>query len=115
MERAANILGSALRRLDSPEAGLAWLSGSWTSIVGPALAAHTRPVRCSAGCLELAADGNFWQQQLEIMRHDLCGRINRAWGASLVREVRFVAVKPGPNPLRCEFDNQHTPFVRRRA
>jgi predicted nucleic acid-binding Zn ribbon protein len=126
MERAADFLGKALRRLDRPEAGLAWLSSSWSSIVGPALAAHTRPMRCIAGCLELAADGKAWQQQLEVMRRELCGRINQAWGASLVREVKFVAAAkrafcapdgstgPGPKRLPHEADNEHTPFIRRR-
>jgi len=114
MERASDILGSALRRLDSPEAGLAWLSGSWTSIIGPTLAAHTRPVRCSAGCLELAAEGKAWQQQLENMQRELCPRINQAWGGHLVREVKFVAANPGLKRPPHEADNEHTPFIRRR-
>jgi len=125
MERASDILGKVLRRLDRPEAALAWLSGSWPSIVGPALASHTRPLRCSAGCLELAAEGKAWLQQLEPMRRELCGRINQAWGGNLVREVKFVAAPrgfcapdgstgPGPKRLPREADNEHIPFIRRR-
>jgi len=114
MERASDILGKALRRLDRPEAALAWLSSSWPSIVGPSLASHTRPVRCSGGCLELAADGKAWQQQLETMRRELCGRINQAWGGSLVREVKLAAASPGPKRLPREADNEHIPFIRRR-
>lgn len=114
MERAGEILGKALRRLNRPEAVLAWLSSAWPSIVGKALAAHTRPLRCSAGCLELAADGQAWQQQLENMTRELCGRINHAWGGTLVREVKFVAAKPGLKRPPRETDNEHTPFIRRR-
>jgi predicted nucleic acid-binding Zn ribbon protein len=112
MERVGEILSGALRRLRSPEAALAWLSGAWPSIVGKSLAMHTRPVRCTGGCLELTADGTAWQQQLQIMEHELCLRINRAWGASLVRELKFVPARPIATR---EADNNHTPFIRRRA
>jgi len=112
MERAGEILGRVLRRLARPEAALAWLSSAWPSIVGRSLAMHARPVRCTGGCLELAADGIGWQQTLQTMSPELCGRINRAWGARLVREVKFVPHKPTRLPR--EADNEHTPFIRRR-
>jgi predicted nucleic acid-binding Zn ribbon protein len=112
MERVGEILSGALRRLRSPEAALAWLSTAWPSIVGTSLAVRTRPIRCSAGCLELTADGTAWQQQLQIMERELCVRINRAWGASLVRELKFVPVRPIATR---ETDNEHTPFIRRRV
>jgi predicted nucleic acid-binding Zn ribbon protein len=112
MERVGEILSGALRRLRNPEAALAWLSGAWPLIVGKSLATHTRPVRCTAGCLQLTADGTAWQQQLEIMKHALCVRINRAWGASLVRELKFVPARPIATR---EADNNHTPFIRRRS
>ena len=116
MERANEILGKALRQLELPEAALAWLTSAWPSIVGTALAAHVRPLRCVCGCLDLAADGIAWQQQLTSMRREVASRINRAWGASLVNEVRFTAAKPGPERrLRREFDNEYSPFIRRRA
>jgi len=47
------------------------------------------------------------------MQRELCDRINRVWGARLVREVKFVA-PPVNRPLR-EADNEHTPFIRRRT
>ncbi|HXX00640.1 MAG TPA: DUF721 domain-containing protein [Candidatus Acidoferrales bacterium] len=115
MERAGDILGKALRRLDRPEAGLAWLSSAWPSIVGPALAAHTRPTRCIAGRLDLAVDGKAWRQQLEPMQRELCGRINRAWGGNLVHEVKFLAARTAAKRLLHEADNDHTPFIRRRS
>jgi predicted nucleic acid-binding Zn ribbon protein len=115
MERAGDILGKALRQLDRPEAALAWLSSAWASIVGNAVAAHVRPVRCAAGCLDLAADGRAWQQQLMRMDRQIASRINQAWGATLVKEVKFSAAKPGPERLRHEFDNEYLPFIRRRA
>jgi predicted nucleic acid-binding Zn ribbon protein len=125
MERAGEFLGNVLRRLDRPEAALAWLSSSWPRIVGKALAGHTRPLRCQGDCLELLADGKPWQQQLENMKRELCARINQAWGGRLVCEVRFAsgsnslpaagsASTPGSARTSREADNAHTPFIRRR-
>ncbi|HTR47121.1 MAG TPA: DUF721 domain-containing protein [Verrucomicrobiae bacterium] len=114
MERAGEFLGKALRRLDRPEAALAWLLGRWPSIVGKALAAHTRPQKCASGRLELATTGKAWQQQLESMKREICARVNEAWGGHLVREVKLVAAKPGPKRTPRESDNEHTPFIRRR-
>lgn len=114
MEKAGQILGNALRQLNRPEAALAWLKTAWPSIVGPALAAHTRPVRSANGRLELLADSKIWQRQLESMQRELCNCVNRSWGAALVHEVAFLDAKPGSARLPHEADNDHTPFIRRR-
>lgn len=114
MQRAGEILGRAVRRMDRPEAAIAWLESSWTTIVGKTLAAHTRPAGCKDGCLEVAADGKAWKKQLESMKVEFCARVNQAWGGNLVREIKLVAAKPGPKRVRRELDNEHTPFVRRR-
>ena len=125
MEKAGDFLGRAVRQLDRPEAALAWLVGAWPAVAGQAIADHTTPLRCEQGRLELAADGKAWQQQLEPMRREIRDRINRAWGSTLVREVKFVAPNsaaratsefPAPDSphLSHEADNNHTPFIRRR-
>jgi len=113
MERAGEILGKVARRLGRPEAALAWLQSSWPTVVGRSLATHTRPVRCENARLELAVDIKAWLQQLEPMHDEICARINRSWGGTLIREVKFIA-KPGPHKLSREADNEHTPFIRRR-
>jgi predicted nucleic acid-binding Zn ribbon protein len=114
MERAGEFLGRVVRRLGRPEAALAWLTSTWPTIVGKALAAHTRPVRCDANCLELTADGKAWQSQIESMQREVCARINQAWGGNLVRQVKVVAAHPGPRRISHEADNEHIPFIRRR-
>lgn len=114
MDRAGEILGKVARRINRPEAALAWLTSSWTTIVGKTLAAHTRPVRCHNGCLEVAADGKGWRKQLEEMKREFSSRVNQAWGGNLVREIKFVAAKPGPKRVPREQDNEHTPFIRKR-
>jgi len=114
MERAGDFLGKTLRRLDRPEAALAWLASSWPTVVGKALAAHTRPLRCHGGCLELEIDGKAWQKQLETLKREFCERVNCAWGGNLVHQVKLVSARPGPKRVAREVDNDHIPFIRRR-
>jgi predicted nucleic acid-binding Zn ribbon protein len=127
MQKAGDLLGGAVRKLKRPEATIAWLTSAWPTIVGKMLAAHTRPLRCENGRLEIAADRKDWKSQLEPMTREFCARINQAWGSTLVREVKFVStprsafkasdgdgVKPGPKRATRETDNEHLPFIRRR-
>jgi predicted nucleic acid-binding Zn ribbon protein len=114
MHKAGEFLGKVVRRFDKPEATLAWLAGAWREIAGKTLAAHTRPVKCDGGYLEVAADTKAWQRQIEGLKRELRDRINCAWGGNLVREVKFVSAKPGPKHISRENDNAHTPFIRRR-
>jgi predicted nucleic acid-binding Zn ribbon protein len=126
MQKAGELLGGAVRRMRKPEATIAWLASAWPTIVGKMLAAHTRPLHCEGGRLEIGADHKDWKSQLEPMKNEFCARINQAWGAKLVREVKFVATpkslqkkddggKPGPKrAISREMDNEHLPFIRRR-
>ena len=98
MERAGDILGRIARRLNRPEASLAWLASAWPQIVGPALATHTRPIRCQEGLLEVAADAKPWQDQLEQMKGELRSRINQACGGGMVRAIKLTAEKPAAPP-----------------
>jgi predicted nucleic acid-binding Zn ribbon protein len=129
MERAGDFLGRTLRRLERPEAALSWLNAAWPHIVGASLAAHTRPVRCDQGCLEISINGNAWKKELEDLKPQFTARINQAWGGTLVREIQLVAARaatasagsaannssgPAPRRLPRELDNDHTPFIRRK-
>ncbi len=123
MEQISEFLGKALRRMDRPEAAMAWLSSAWPTIVGKTLAEHARPLRCQSGCLELTADGKPWQRQLEGMKGEISARVNQAWGGKLVSELKFASdsesvgsrnPSPGPTQASLEADNEHTPFIRRR-
>jgi predicted nucleic acid-binding Zn ribbon protein len=102
-----------LCQLKRPEAAVAWLTGVWPTVVGRTIAAHTRPVRCAAGCLEVATDAKSWQTQLESMSGEFCAQVNRNWGGNLVREIRFVLAAQ-PRHISHEFNNNHTPFIRSR-
>ena len=60
----------------------------WTEAVGE-LAAHARPVAISGGRLVVAVADSVWMQQLQFMKDEVRGKLNRLLGASLVKEVRF--------------------------
>lgn len=111
MERISDTLGKALRRLDRPEAALAWVEGAWPRIVGRSLAAHTRPTRCRDGYLEIASDAHVWADEVHALEATLCARINEAWGAALVRKVKTLLPQEPATPK--DSDNRHIPFVRR--
>ncbi len=115
MEKAAEILSDVMRQMRRPEATMAWLAGTWASIVGDQIAAHTRPVALSGGLLEVRTSGADWQKQLESMGSEFRDKINHAWGGRLVHELRFAAAKPSAGTVSKEEDNQHTPFVRKRT
>ncbi len=112
MERAGDFLGTVLRKTKRPEAAMAWLTGVWPSVVGKTLAAHTRPVRCAGACLEISADAKPWENQIEGMKREFCDQVNKAWGSTLVRDVKFVATQASLRHVDKEFDDEHTPFVR---
>jgi predicted nucleic acid-binding Zn ribbon protein len=115
MERAREFLGRAVRRLNRPEAALAWLQVAWPEIAGAALAAHTHPARLLDQCLVIETDGKRWEKQLETMTGEFCLRVNQTWGGTLVREVRFVeALAPGSHSISRAENNRYTPFVHRR-
>src|SRR6202453_2399885 len=111
MDRAGKLLGGVLRRLDRPEAALAWLASAWPKVVGKILAAHTKPIRCEAGRLEIVADGKAWQKQLESMKKEFCERGNQAWGGNLGPRVNFIA-KPLRQRVELGMDNEHMAFIR---
>lgn len=114
MGRAEEVLGRVVRRIERSKTALAWLTRSWSTIVGKTLAAHTRPVRFQGGYLEVASDGKGWRKQLGSMKQEFRARVNQSWGGNLIREIKFVAAKPGPRRLPRELDNEPAPFVRKR-
>jgi hypothetical protein len=61
---------------------------AWSTVVGPLLAAHTRPLRVGrGGRLEIAVPSASWRTQLAFMRVDLVRRLNDAVGHPVVRDL----------------------------
>jgi predicted nucleic acid-binding Zn ribbon protein len=114
MERAGDFLGATLHRIRDPKASGAWLRALWPSLVGETMAAHLLLSSCTKGILRLEADSREWKNQAETMEQQLRERVNQSWGGTLVREVRVELAAQGGR-LPYEIDNNHVPFLRRRA
>jgi hypothetical protein len=67
----------------------AQLLADWATIVGPALAAVTSPLRVSAGTLTIACSGPI-AMELQHLAPELVARINGALGRVVVERLRFV-------------------------
>jgi hypothetical protein len=69
------------------------LLNRWPEVVGPALAAHCRPLTLRAGTLTIAADEAAWGAQLGWLEADLRRRLDEAVGAGTVTRIA-VRVRP---------------------
>ncbi len=71
--------------------------GDWAQIVGPQLAAHTKPESFADGELAVSADSPAWATQVRLMAAQLVQRIAAELGHDLVRRIR---VKGQQGPAR---------------
>ena len=62
--------------------------GRWAQIVGPDLAAHTRPESLRDGELAVTADSTAWATQLRLLAAQLIHRLNSELGDGTVRQVK---------------------------
>lgn len=61
----------------------------WNDIVGPKLAAHTKPSRVSGHVLYVEVDDHLWLAQLKYMKTDMLGRIERVLKAGIFEDLKF--------------------------
>jgi predicted nucleic acid-binding Zn ribbon protein len=54
--------------------------GRWDEIVGPAVAAHVRPVRVEGSTLIVSADHPAWATQLKHLAPDILARLSEVCG-----------------------------------
>jgi predicted nucleic acid-binding Zn ribbon protein len=111
MDRVGDILGTTLRRMGDPNVAEVWLAATWKSLVGEAMASHSRPLSAKKGMLRVAVDGSLWRNQMKAMENEIRERVNLSWGRAIVQEIRFEVARPA---VPYAVDNEHTPFVRSR-
>ncbi len=78
------------------QAAMGSVFGRWAEIVGPDLAAHTRPDSFADGELAVIADSTAWATQVRLLASMLVRRLNDELGDGLVRRVKV----RGPAPPR---------------
>ena len=78
-------LGRISRHLGAPPpAALTRVFDGWEDLVGPAVAAHTRPLSLTRGVLVVAVDQPAWAAQLGWLETDLLRRFEEHLGAGVV-------------------------------
>jgi len=78
------------------QAAMGSVFGRWEQIVGPDLAAHTRPDTFADGELAVTADSTAWATQVRLLAPQLVQRLNAELGDGSVLRVRV----RGPAPPR---------------
>lgn len=73
------------------------LAGRWDQIVGPSLAAHTRPGGFRDGELIVEADSTAWATQVRLLAATMVRRLNEELGQATVVAVRVRGPAP-PTP-----------------
>lgn len=82
-------LETYVRNLGAPPISvLAQLDDRWPELVGPGLAAATRPVELVDGILTVACDDSAWASQISWMEGQIKKRFAATFDADLVKRVR---------------------------
>jgi predicted nucleic acid-binding Zn ribbon protein len=67
----------------------ATLFGSWANVVGPDIAAHSRPVSLVDSELTVEAESTAWATQLRLLNKKILANIGAAVGHNLVTKLRI--------------------------
>ena len=59
----------------------------WDEIVGPEIAARTRPVHLSRGRLLVECDHDVWRTELSFLKPEILKRIAEVQGEGAVKEI----------------------------
>ena len=85
-----------LRHLAAPSASVvSAVFEHWPEVVGPGIAAHTRPVSVEEGCLVVAVDDNTWASHLQWSQAEIVERMAAHLGSTEIDRIRTV-VRPPP-------------------
>jgi predicted nucleic acid-binding Zn ribbon protein len=74
--------------------------GRWAQIVGPDLAAHTRPDSLADRELTVTADSTAWATQVRLLAAQLVRRLNAELGDGSVRRVKVRGPAAAAGPAR---------------
>lgn len=98
-------LDAVMRSLKGPSAGtVRGVFAQWDDAVGPAIAAHVRPVKLDGDVLVVEVDEPGWATQLRFLDRELVERLRSVTGASVerleVRVARTAGTRSAKGPTR---------------
>ena len=86
-----DLVSSFLNRAGiAPKVEAATALTEWDALVGPQIAAVTRPRRVSEGTLFVAVATSAWMMELDLMKSDLLRRVNAGKREGRIRQIVFV-------------------------
>lgn len=86
-------------RVGATRRSVGGLFGTWDEAVGPAVAAHVRPVRLDRATLLVEVDDPAWATHLRFLADDVCQKVSAAAGVTVERlDVRVA--RPGGSASR---------------
>jgi predicted nucleic acid-binding Zn ribbon protein len=62
----------------------------WADVVGPTIASHTKPLRCSEGRLVVEVENSVWMHGLSFHRHEILKKLNVRLGREAVTTITLV-------------------------
>jgi len=73
---------------------------AWDQIVGPAIARNAQPSRLDGRRLVVVVRSSAWLQELSLLRTDLCERLNRWMGRTVISDIFLVVgqLDDAPDP-----------------
>ncbi|MEV4750357.1 DUF721 domain-containing protein [Streptosporangium amethystogenes subsp. fukuiense] len=77
-------------------AAIGGVFGRWHEIVGPDMAAHTRPETFAEGEVVVVADSTAWATQVRLLARTLVRRLNEELGDGTVQRVKVRGPQNGP-------------------
>ena len=70
----------------------------WNDVVGPQIAARTRPIRIRDNILEVNVDQPAWMQQLQLMKPKILARLNAELGKTTIKDLYLKHGKVNVHP-----------------
>ncbi|HYI46341.1 MAG TPA: DUF721 domain-containing protein [Actinomycetota bacterium] len=66
----------------------------WDAIVGPDISKHVEPTSLRDGVLRVRTDSPAWATEVAYLSGEIAGRVNKALGRELVRELKVASGPP---------------------
>jgi len=61
----------------------------WNGIVGPKVAAHTKPLKIQDNIFFVKVDNSAWSNELSFFKKDIIKKINEGVGMRIIKDVYF--------------------------
>jgi predicted nucleic acid-binding Zn ribbon protein len=89
------LIAEVLTRLQQEGNGvLLEVCRQWVALVGPGIAANTRPIGLRDRLLLVEVSSSVWMQQLQFLKADLIARIQSGLPEARVEKIRFKIASP---------------------